>query len=153
MLGEKNVPKWILLSFWYERGIHICFDTISIRGIHKLRYLIFQIFCTNFWKIRKITKFLSLFSYTRWFHLWIYPFWFRYPVGPYEILVLDQIQEKIDLSPIDGTLQFKDSSKLYGIVKAILLPPEDFHPYFAHDFGTSEKPDRLCHKYKHSKNL
>ena len=69
-------------------------------------------------------------------------FFYRYPVGQYRIHVLDQIYDIVALHPLNGILQFKDGSKLFGIVKAILLPPEDFSPYFAHDFGRKEKPDR-----------
>ena len=66
----------------------------------------------------------------------------RYPVGQYKVSVLDQINEIVELNPSTGILQFKDGSTLFGIIKAILLPPEDFSPYFAHNFGTLEKPDR-----------
>ena len=66
----------------------------------------------------------------------------RYPVGQCKVSVLDQINEIVELNPSTGILQFKDGSTLFGIIKAILLPPEDFSPYFAHNFGTLEKPDR-----------
>ena len=66
---------------------------------------------------------------------------FRYPVGSYSVFVLDQINEITTLHPSDGTLRRKDGSELFGIVKAILVPPEDFLPYFAHNFGSQEKPD------------
>ena len=68
---------------------------------------------------------------------------FRYPVGTYRIYVLSQIDEIITIHPSDGTLRKKDGSELFGIVKAILIPPEDFLPYFAHNFGSQEKPDRI----------
>ena len=46
------------------------------------------------------------------------------------------------MHPLEGILQFKDGSKLHGIVKALLIPPEDVSPYFAHNFGSQEKPNR-----------
>ena len=63
----------------------------------------------------------------------------RYPVGKYKIHVLDQIEEIVEINPSNGTLNFKDGSDLFGIVKAILLPPQDISPYFAHNFGSREK--------------
>ena len=57
--------------------------------------------------------------------------------------MLSQINEITTLHPSDGTLRHKDGSELFGIVKAILVPPEDFSPYFAHNFGSQEKPDRI----------
>ena len=89
---------------------------------------------------------MSLFFSLKWFleNIYVIQFLFssRYPVGPYDIHILDQINDIVKICPSDGILQFKDGSKLFGIVKAILVPPKDISPYFAHDFGTKEKPNR-----------
>ena len=67
----------------------------------------------------------------------------RFPIGPYQIYILDEILKVIKFDETRKILEFTDGTKLFGIMKCMLVPPKDNYPYLSHNFGDQEKPYRF----------